>query len=379
MKRGNGEGSIYKRASDGRYCGVLSLGYDGRGKPVRKAFYGKTKKEVREKLDQAQQLYDAGVQIAGPRQTVGSFLMVWLDNVMKPRVRYNTYLIYSSFIRMHLIPAIGRHQLDKLQPQHIQQLLNAMLDSGLAPGTVRYANRVLKTALFQAVRWGLLARNVATLVDPPGDHVEERPVLSPEQARTFLQTAAGQPNAIMYSLALYLGLRRGEVRGLRWQDIDWKQSRLHVRKNLIRIVDRVPVLDELKTKGSRRTIPLPPLFLAALRSHQARQADERLKAGGEWHNYDLVICDELGFPVPDGTFVYRFKRNLRQAGLPNIHFHDLRHSCATLLAAEGVPPRVIMEILGHSNLGVTTLVYTHAVDDGKRSAVDALEQLLEAG
>lgn len=378
-KRGNGEGSIYKRASDGRFCGTISLGHDSRGKPRRKTFYGSSKKEVREKLDEARRLHEAGVRVYGPRQTVGDFLMIWLEQVKRPRVRASTYATYESFVRIHLIPALGRIQLDKLQPQQIQCLLNNQLAAGLAPGTAQYTCALLRMAFAQAVRWGLVARNVATLVDPPRGQPEERPVLNSTQARHLLDVARGQRNAIVYTLALYLGLRRGEVLGLRWQDIDWTRRRLHVRKTLTGVVDDAPVLTDPKTKDSRRTIPIPPSLLAALRLHQATQAGERLEAGGDWQDYDLVIGDELGRPLRGGIFLYRFRQLLKRAELPEIHFHDLRHSCATLLADEGVPPRVIMEILGHTNLRMTTLVYTHALDDGKRSAVDALERLLEAG
>lgn len=377
-KRANGEGSIYQRASDGRFCATISLGYDSRGKPRRKTFYGKSKKEVRDKLKVAQALVEAGVQIGGQRQTVGVFLELWIEKVKKPRVREASYITYKSFLDKHLVPALGRIEISKLQPQQVQQFLSGLLESGLAPGTVQYAHTVLKMALEQAVKWGMVARNVAALVDPPTGRPEERPVLSADEARQFLQTVAGERNAIVYSLALYLGMRRGEILGLRWTDIDWKKQRIQIRKTLLRIDDGAPVFGEPKTKGSRRTLPLPPALLATLRTHQARQAEERIGCT-DWQHHNLVVTDEYGGPIDGTNLLYRFQKYLATAGLPNLHFHDLRHSCATLLADEGVPPRVIMDILGHSNMKITTLTYTHALDDGKQSAVDALERVLDAG
>ena len=218
-KRGNGEGSIYKRA-DGRWCAAISAGWKD-GKPLRKYIYGQTKGEVREKLTKAKRDQDMGLPVAVERQKLSDYLHNWLENCAKPSIRPKTYTSYEQLIRLHIVPALGNLYLEKLAPQHVQQFMNDKLTEGLSTRTVQYLHAVLRVALGQALKWGLIARNVATLVDAQRGRVSKvlRP-FTPEEAVTFLDVIKGDRLQALYSVALSLGLRQGEALGLRWEDVD---------------------------------------------------------------------------------------------------------------------------------------------------------------
>lgn len=209
-KRGQGEGSITQRA-DGLWEAKISLGYaagaDGKTRRVRKSFYGRTRKEVADKLAKALRDHQEGLPVAVERQTVGQFLDRWLADVAKPSIRPKTYRSYSLIVRLHLAPALGRHQLAKLSPQHVQTMMNDKLAAGLSPRTVHHIRAVLRQALGQALKWGLVARNVATLVEPPKTQRHDIAFLSPDQARRFLDAVRGDRLEALYSVALALGLR----------------------------------------------------------------------------------------------------------------------------------------------------------------------------
>ena len=247
---------------------------------------------------------------------------------------------------------------------------------GLSPRTVQYARAVLRKALNQALRWGLVPRNVATLVDPPRSKRHEIVFFAPDQANAFLDTARGDRLEALYRVALSLGLRQGEALGLRWEDVDLERGVLRVRVALQRI-DGVPQLVEPKTPRSHRTIALPRPLAAHLRAHRTRQITERL-ACPRWQDWDLVFPSSVGTPLSPQNLTKRYKALLRDAGLPAMRFHDLRHSCASLLLAQGVPARVVMETLGHSQIGLTLNTYAHVMPELQRQAAEAMERLFPA-
>ena len=377
-KAAQGAGNIRKRA-DGRWEARYShTGPDG--KSQRRSIFGKTQREVREGLTAALRAIDQGEAPITERQTVGQFLDRWLTDVAKPTVRPKTYHSYAALIRLHLAPALGHHQLAKLGPEHVQKMMNQKLAAGLSPRTVQYLRAVLRRALGQAVKWGVATRNVATLTDPPRVERPEMQVLTPDQARAFLDTVRGDRLEALYAVALALGLRQGEALGLRWQDVDLDADVLHVRVALQRIRGEKARLVEPKTRQSRRTLPLPPPIVAQLRTHRARQLEDRLLAGRRWQGeeWGLVFATTLGGPLDARHVVYYFKRQLGRAGLPDIRFHDLRHSCASLLLAQNVHPRVVMEILGHSTITLTMNTYSHVMPQAQRQAVELLQGLFAA-
>lgn len=379
-RRGHNEGSIYQRESDGKWCAVVNLGYaDGRRK--RKSIYGKTRKEVAEKLKVALRDQQQGLPVAVERQTVAQFLDRWLADVVRGSVRPRTHDSYAQLARLYLTPALGRHQVAKLEPRQVQAALNDLRARRLSARTVRSARAVLCQALGQALKWGLVARNVAALTEAPRVERHEFQILDPDQARRFPDAVRGDRLEALYAVALALGLRQGEALGLRWQDVDLDAGALHVRVALQRRVKEAPRLVEPKTRRSPRTLPLPKEVAAHLRAHRARQLEDRLRAGQVWQGdaWGLVFATAIGEPLDDRILRYRFKILLERADLPRIRFHDLRHSCASLLVAQDVHPRLVMEILGHSEIGTTMNIYSHVIPDAMREAVGALDRLLAVG
>jgi integrase len=376
-KRGQNEGTIYKR-KDGRWEGAVTLPGTG-GK--RKRFYGETQREVREQMTAALRALDQGEVLNTDRQTVEQFLDRWLTEVVKPSVRAKTHHSYSQMVRLHLAPGIGKHQLAKLSPQHIQAFMNAKLAVGLAPRTVQYQRAVLRRALGQALKWGLVNRNVATLVDPPSVPRGEMQSLTLEQAKHFLDTVRGDRQEALYTVALSLGLRQGEALGLRWEDVDLDNGSLRVAVALQRINGQPARLVEPKTKQSRRTLPIPAPLVGQLRAHRVRQLEERLQSAERWEGeqWDLVFANRRGKPLDPTHVVKSFKAHLSRATLPSIRFHDLRHTAASLLVAQGIHPREVMEILGHSTITLTMNTYAHVMPLAKRAALDALSGTLFTG
>ena len=374
-RRGHGEGSISQRA-DGRWQARINIGYVD-GKRKRKSIYGETRKEVAEQLKVLLHEQQQGLPIAMERQTVGQFLDRWLKESVEPRRRHNTVAGYSNIVRLHLKPQIGHIQLAKLTPQHVEQLMNRMRekDKNLAERTILLIRTVLRRALQQALKWGLVARNVAALTDAPTVEEFVTTPLTPERAGEFLQTIRGERHAALFATTLWLGLRRGEVLGLRWEDIDFDEQKLHVRMAQVVVKGKI-LLAQPKTKNSRRRLTIPPSLLSVLREHKRHQAEEQWKAGKKWQAHGLVFCTTKGTPFNPRNITRDFKDFMKQEGLPNIRFHDLRHSCASLLCHQKVPARVMMDILGHSTIATTLNIYAHVFDEAKREAADAMERLL---
>lgn len=341
----------------------------------RKVLYGATREDVRRKLNVALGLADSG-QLADSRgMTLGSFLDVWLAEVAKPSVRHWTFKGYEVHVRLHLKPALGRMPLDRIEPVHVQRLLNDKLKSGLSPKSVRILRGTLRTALNHAVRWGYISRNPAAMVDGPRVETYEPRPFDVEEARKFLDATKGDRLRALYSVALTVGLRQGEALGLRWHDVDLELGTLMVSRQLQRI-DGVFQLVELKTKRSRRMLALPAIAVRELRDHEIRQRDERERGGLGWNSRNLVFTRGDGEPLDGTVLSHQFHRLLDRANLAQRRFHDLRHSCATLLQAQEVSPRVAMEILGHSHIAVTMDMYTKVVTSLKRDAADRINDLM---
>jgi integrase len=307
--------------------------------------------------------------------SVGAFLDQWLEGTAKPSVRPNTYHGYEVQVRVHIKPTLGRIPLDRLEPTHVQALINAKLKAGLSPKTVHYMYSTLRNALHQAVRWEYVTRNVAALVGGPRMERYEIQPFTREEAHQFLAAVKGDRMEALYTVALTMGLRQGEALGLRWRDVDLDMGSIRVNKQLQRI-DRKYQLTELKTSRSRRTLVVPSAILGSLRQHKEGQDAERLAAGDAWRDTDLVFARRWGYPLSAGVVTHRFQELLERIGLPRRRFHDLRHSCATLLLAQGVSPRVVMEVLGHSQISLTMNTYTHVLPELRQDAADRMSDLI---
>lgn len=377
-KRGNNEGSIYRR-SDGRWAASLDLGWID-GKRRRKHFYGRTRRDVATKLHRALQSHAGGLPVDQPeRLTVGAYLDRWLATSTDDPLRPRTAKLYRSIVEHDLKPAFGRVPLVKLTPDMVQAHLNNKAAEGLSPYTVRNHRAVLRRALNQAVRWGLLQRNVAQLVTPPRIPTNETQPLTTNQAREFLGAINGHRLEALYRIAFHLGLRQGEILGLTWGAVDLSAGTVTARRALVRY-DGAFHLDDPKPGRSRRTVALPAALVDALRQHRTRQIEERLRAGPAWcgNEWDLVFRRETGEPISNSTLTKQFQALLARAGLPRHRFHDLRHGAASFMLAEGASLRVVMEVLGHSDIGITGNIYGHVQPEVQREAVECVDALLRA-
>jgi integrase len=295
---------------------------------------------------------------------------------VKPRVRPLTYAGYRVNVEKHLIPTLGKIHLDLLTPLHVQEMMNRHLTAGLSAKSVAYMHQVLRTALGLAVRWDLVSRNVARLVDRP--RIQRKPIspLTPDEARKFLAGIRGHRLEALFSVALALGLRQGEALGLRWNDIDFTAGTLRVSNQIQRIDGRLTLVPP-KTEKSRRTLVMPSMIAEQLREHEKRQVAEKLWAGSKWQENGLVFPNRIGQPTQARRVIEQFHQALAQSGLRRIRFHDLRHSCATLLLVQGVSPRVVMEVLGHSEIALTMNAYSHVVPELQREAAQRMQAILE--
>jgi len=369
-KRGNGEGTICQR-EDGRWVAAVSLG-DGR----RKWLYGKTRQEVGEKLTVTLRARQQGLPVAEGRETLAVYLARWLDGV-RPSLRARTWERYEQILRVHVVPDVGKIPLARLTPQQVQRLYASRLNAGSSPMTVRHVHAVLHRALEQAVRWGLVARNVVGLTEPPRAARYEWMTLDETQTRRFLEESAGDRLDGLYVLAITTGMRQGELLALRWSDVDLERGFLQVRATLERSSEGV-VIAEPKTKSSRRRVTLTKAAVGALRRHKVRQAQERLGLGEAWEGGDFVFTNLAGHTIDGSDLLRSFRALLRRAGLPRIRFHDLRHTAATLLLGRGIHPKIVQEQLGHAQVAITLDTYSHVSPTMQRDAVAALDAVLEA-
>lgn len=376
-RRGNGDGGVYRRASDGRWVAVLDLGHDGAGVRRRKVLYGTTRREVVEKLTEAQRRLVEGAPVTDARSPVADYLNHWIGtSLAAAEVKATTRENYTTITRRHLIPALGQHRLDKLAPSHIDALLVNKRAAGLSDSTVRLIYTVLRRALDAAVRDGLVRRNVATAVQRPRVAHREAAVLSPADAQAILSAAREDRLYALYAVAMASGLRRGEALALRWSDVDLDARCLRVTRILSR-VGRALTFTEPKSTRSRRTVPLPEPLVVELRAHRVRQAAERLTAGSLWKDQGLVFPSRVGTPLDPRNALRAFVAVAESAGLHGVGLHTLRHTAASLMIAQGVHLRVIMETLGHSGISITADTYAHVMPQQQREAADAVGKALQ--
>ena len=372
-KRGNGEGGISRR-KDGLYMARYTVQTPTGSK--RKTLYGKTRREVDEKLTKAKADRDSGLVFDADNLKLGEYLARWLADSVRDTVRPTTFERYEQIVRLHIHPVLGKVKLKNLTSAHVRGLYREKLDAGLSPRTVQYVHVTLHKALKQAIADGLIPRNATEPVKPPQVRREEMRPLTAQQARILFDAAKGDRLEALYVLAVTTGLRQGELLGLKWDDIDLEVGTLQVRRTLT-TAKGGPVLPAPKTKSSRRTVKLSQTTLEALRSHLKRQLEEIDRAGSLWSENGLIFASEAGEPL-DRRYIttHRFKPLLKRAKLPQIRFHDLRHTCATLLLSKNVNPKVVSEMLGHASIAITLDTYSHVLPNMQESAAKAMEEAL---
>jgi integrase len=391
-KRGAGEGSIFEE-KPGKWVASITAGYefkDGKRRRIRKKFSAPTRKAVAEKLTAALRSQQTGVSVAPNRRTVGWFLNYWLDHVVatshqKPK----TVTFYRYITNTHLLPAIGEVALDKLTPVHVQALMNdkrkglsGRTGKPLSERTVGGIRRTLRTALEVALEYEFIHRNVAAAKKKKNasasEYKAEARFLQIEEALALLAAAADEPLYALFATILSLGMRLGEALGLGWEDVDLAAGRLTVRHTLQRVEGEMVRL-EPKSARARRTINLPGVTIAALCEHAERQRQSREWAGTGWKGnpWNLIFTSSVGTPLDERNVLRIFQdKILKRAGLPKMRIHDLRHSAAAILIAQGVDARSISELLGHSSVAFTLQVYGHLLESTKRETADRMNSAL---
>src|SRR3954453_5022141 len=375
----NGESTIYKGA-DGGWHGYASVVFTLDGKLDRRHVSSKSRRVVVARVRELERKRDSGMISETSTPTVGWWLEHWLTTIAPRRVPQRTLESYESAVRKHLIPSIGRHRLDRLRPEHLDQLYTDLLDDGYSPASVLRHHRILSRALTVAVQRGHVPRNVAALVDPPAQRPSELATPpAPAAARAALEAASTVRNSARWTVALALGLRQSEALALQWKDIDLLANTVTVRRSIHRVRGGGLIYEEPKTRRSQRTLALPMPLVAALHQHKTVQLGERMLAGSEWHDEDLVFAQANGRPIDKKTDYDDWTRLLQQAGVCHVRLHDGRHTAATLLLSENVHPRVVMELLGHSQMRTTMDIYSHVMPALAREAADRMGALLLTG
>lgn len=369
-RRGRGEGTIYKTA-DGRWRVQISIpGSQRAGKSFT------TRREAGKWLALAQSALQEHYLSPDANITLAEYLDGWLADIVQHRVRPKTYQSYEYICRKHLKPALGDKRLIDLAAADVQRLCSDKLACGLSKRTVEYIHAILVRALRNAVRSGVLVRNVASMASPPRPGRPQVTTLSAEQIKHFLVITRQHVLYPLYVLAVMTGMRQGELLGLRWGDVDLESGCVHVRMTM-QEVQGGPTPGEPKTAGSRRRLVLPTLAVEALHERKQRQVDDRARAGQFWSESDLVFTSRTGRPLLGTTVTHRFIRALEKAGLPRIRFYDLRHTTATLLLTRGTHPKIVQELLGHSRINLTLDTYSHVLPAMHSEAAETLQSLLE--
>jgi integrase len=402
----NGEGNIRQRR-DGRWEGRAWV-FTTDGREIRKSVYGTSWDEVHQKLTVLKAKTQAGVRVAASIQNVSEFMAYWLREVAGGRVRPSTLRTYDWLSRCYVVPLLGNHRLGKLQPPTIRTFLNrakntcqccaqgkdaARVSSGHSArccarrprqccesypsdGTIRHLHRMIRAALQDAVVDGLIPDNPARNLRLAHKYRPRFTPLTGEEAKLLLKAARNDRLYALYAVALALGLRRGEALALRWEDVDLIDGVIFVRQTLQRLSGKL-VFGPVKSDESERVIALPGPCRDALRRHRERQAAERRSLGGKWRDSGLVFASTVGTPIEPRNLNRHFVGLLDRAGLRRIRFHDLRHSCATLLYEQGVSIEKIQDVLGHSSPTITKLIYVEATRQAQKSTTDKLGYLFD--
>lgn len=385
-KRANGEGSITFYSSRNCYRGQLTIGIDEKGKAKRKSFYGKTKKEVKEKMDNYKLLNPIGAAAIN-EYTVATWFNYWIWNIKKRDIKPTTFARYESVYRTHIEGSeIANIPLYKLKLNNIQAYYNKLLDNGTPIATIKQINSKLKTCLDSAEKNNYIEKNYCKLVEIPTDTKDKKiEVFSVDQQKQFAETVKGHKLELLFLTALCTGLRIGEISGLKWSDIDFDNHTLTVN----RTVERVALFDKdgkrhyetieqtPKTSNGFRTVPIVSYIFNSLLEHKVQQ-DAIKREIPNFNEYDLVFCDKKGYylnPNSIGGAFHRIQNKMNISKDEHIKFHGLRKTFATRLFEKGVPPKTVQTLLGHSDIEITLNIYTQVMENKKVEAINELESI----
>ncbi|WP_026975842.1 site-specific integrase [Alicyclobacillus contaminans] len=372
-------GHITRKKGSKKWYIVIDV-RDENGKRHRKWISGfNTKREAEQALPRVLQEYESGLYAPVQKETVETYLHRWLE-VKKPQIAYGTYRKYEWLIRKHIIPKLGRIELQKLRPMDLQKFYTLLRtgDNALSSRSTLHAHRIIHEALERAVKWGLVPRNVADAVEPPKADRYHASVWTVEQAALFIEHTRKSESRFwpVFVLAITTGMRKAEILGLQWPDVDMERGYISVQRTLD-YVKKQPVVKELKTDRSRRYIALPSQAVEALRAQRTMQAQDRLLIGPGYKVSDWVFTNELGEPLSPNSVNTAWYRALQNVNVPRIRFHDLRHTHASLMLQQGVNPKIVSERLGHATVQITLDTYSHVLPGLQREAADQFGDLLK--
>ncbi len=357
---------------------MLELGRDSSGKRMRKSITVKgNKADAQRKLRELLTDLDKGIPVDESKISVGEFLDQWLRDYAETQTAQRTVEGYRGNINRYLKPKLGHIPLAKLTPYHVQELYADMIRKGLSARTVIHTHRVLSEALAYAIKWGLLVRNVCEAVDPPRPIKKEMIALDTGDVQKLLEATSQSSYGSIFYLAIYTGLRRSEILGLRWCDLDLPRKSISVNQTVVRLINKGLVVGQPKTGSSRRSVSLSPNAAALLSGLKAKRMEQLESVGIKLDESGFVFSNSDGGPVSPDTVSHEFKNIVRELGLPPVRFHDLRHTHATLMLKEGIHPKIVSERLGHSSIAITMDTYSHVLPGMQEEAAMVFEQSLE--
>ena len=378
-KRGQNEGTIFEE-QPGRWVAQITLGYkivDDKRRRIRKKFVATTRDAVHKKLTEALREQQTGGIVPMQRDSLGGFLDRWLPTLRAKGRSEATLESYAWLIKKHITPEIGTVPLTKLNQRDLNDFMQRKLESGLSARTVAYCHAVIRSALGKAEKDGLVGRNVAKLAEPPRQQAASIEPMAAADARRFLSAVSGHRLEALYAVALAVGLRRGEILGLEWASVDLKRGTLAVTQTAQRVKGKGIILSRTaKTDKSLRMIPLPSFAVRALKAHREQQEQERRFADATWREHGLVFTTAIGTPIESRNLLRHFHATLDALKIPSHRFHDLRHTAASLLLAQGATLHEVKEILGHSQIRLTSDLYGHAYMAVKKEAVARMDSVL---
>lgn len=369
-RRGNREGTIYKHKASGKWCVQVSLG----GRRLTKYF--DTQSECRQWLREINRKIDQGLTFAAASLRVSAYLAEWIK-VMEHSLSPKTWVRYDQIVRDHIVPHLGRIKLVELRPNQIQSLYMIKLDEGFSVRSVRMIHAVLRNALNQAIVWGVISKNPAVATKPPKRQKKEMKYLNEEQVKVLLSSVEDTRFEALYYIAVTTGLRRGEILGLKWIDVDWDNRNLQIRRQLQRVYKKGMQFSEPKTRKSNRVVALGKVTIEKLRKHQELQKEQKKHLADQWQENDLIFPSTIGTPYEPRNLSRDFQLLLEKLGLPRVRFHDLRHTAATLMFKQGIHPKVVQERLGHSSISLTLDTYSHLIPSMQDDAADKIDDLLQ--
>ncbi len=375
------KGSVFRQGK-GSWGVRVSAGFDpvtGKRRRIFLTVRG-TKRDAERELARLVYEVETGTDLDPVRLLTADYFKRWLDH-MKTRVRPATWDAYESRVRVHVIPRMGAVALGKVRPAQIQALLDDMIRSGQSPRSVLHCYRVLRGAFRQARRWLLIPNDPTEAIPAPRASRPRLHIPDPTELKKLLRACAGIPQGIPIIIDVATGLRRGELLGLRWKDVDFAARKIRITSTLQRVRQAdggsALVLVEPKTALARREVALPLFALETLKRHRRQQAERRLQWGEAWHDRDFVFDRGDGRPLDPSDFTRAFKRVAAKVGLSNTRLHDIRHGFATALLAQGVHPKIVSEALGHSSVSFTLDTYSHVVPGLQEAVAQAIQSLWE--